>query len=98
MAGLDPAEEVAEGSPKILDGLLRGRLGHFQHPGERVCLDGVELAAQGGFVRLLARLVLALPLVQRPVPGEARHAAGAGEEGALLNSTLSDYPLACMTP
>src|SRR5579883_2652544 len=57
--------------------LQRRILRDFEHPGELLTLDGVQLATQGLLRRLgqgwigLCSLVLTLPLGQRPVVGEA---------------------------
>jgi len=81
MAGTT-GKEVLERLAQLNDRHLRGALGHFQHPGELLAFDGVELAAQGLLRRLgQARvgfpcLVLSLPLSQSPVVGKARYPTG----------------------
>ena len=82
-------EPVLVGLAQGDDGLLRGALGHLQHPGELLALERVELAPQGALMGLgqggvlPVRFVLGLPLRQRPVVGEAGHAAALGEVGGL---------------
>ncbi len=87
---LGPAgEEVLEGIAELDDRHLRCVLGDFQHPGELLALDRVELPAQRRLRWLgqrrvgLVRRVLPTPLGQRPVVGEPRHTRRAGEVGRL---------------
>nr|WP_231723998.1 hypothetical protein [Chthonomonas calidirosea] len=75
--------------PQLDDGHLRGALGDFEHPGELLALDGVQLTAQRHLVRFrqcwigLVGLVLLLPLFQRPVVSLAGSPSSLGEVGRL---------------
>ena len=67
---LHPSEEIRKGSVQIAQGLLRGTLGDFVHPGQLCFLQGIQLAVQvyGGW-DFLPRLVGGdLPL-QSPIEG-----------------------------
>ncbi len=47
----DPGKEILKRLAQMPDGHLRRILGHLQHPGKRVPLDGIELTPQGGVGR-----------------------------------------------
>ena len=83
-------KEVFERLAQLDDRHLRGVLRDFQHPREMITLDRVQLTPKrhlrglGQAVVLLPRLVLALPLGQRPVVGEPRRAGGSGKVACAL--------------
>lgn len=74
-------KEVPEGVPQLDDRHLRGVLRDFQHPRELFPLEGVELPTESGLRWLgkrgigLVRLVLPVPLGQRPVVRETGDSA-----------------------
>src|SRR5262245_36254368 len=65
-------KERSKCGAQIDDRLLHHSLRDIIHPRKLCPFYRIKLTAQRNFARLLACLVLLLPLSQRPVPGEAR--------------------------